>query len=290
MIERIAPAMHLARYFGFANPEQAMAIALKGWELGFSISGSFEFIHAITASGKTVVTLSPRGMLALMHSSPKCKSIEIVEKNDDKGDPFSCTVTITRDNGYSHTVTWTMDDARRAGLVKVGGAWETYPANLLRWRAIGFCADIVCSDLLGGMKRADEFGANITAEGDVIDGSWTETKPSQQEEPYQAQVDTLESLVTEFGVPAVCAANGGMPPVGDQLAKVGAILRNAKDKEAEASASVDQQIDTQTDIVIPSLGDLVRDFGANEVVAANGGKMPSTEAERQEIHKVLSNG
>jgi hypothetical protein len=33
---------------------------------------------------------------------------------------------------------------------------------MLRWRAIGFCADVVFPLLIGGMKRADELGAGIT--------------------------------------------------------------------------------------------------------------------------------
>ena len=133
MIEAVAPAMHAARFFGVSNPEQAAAIMLKGYELGLGLAASFDLIQVI--QGRPA--LSPRGALALIHGSPLCACVEIV---DELG---ACTVTMERTNGFSYTLTWTLDDAKQAGLVKAGGGWEKYPANMLRWRAVGFCADVV---------------------------------------------------------------------------------------------------------------------------------------------------
>jgi hypothetical protein len=163
MIEQIAPAMHAARFFGVSNEEQAAAIMLKGYELGLGLAASFDLIQVI--QGRPA--LSPRGALALIHGSPLCAKVEIVDE------PGACTVTMERTNGFTYSLTWTMADAQQAGLVKSGGGWEKYPANMLRWRAVGFCADVVFPDVIGGMKRTDELGADLTPDGDtIVDGEW----------------------------------------------------------------------------------------------------------------------
>ena len=56
MIERIAPAMAASRLFNVPSPEAAAAIMLKGYELGLSLTASFEFIHVI--DGKPSVSPS----------------------------------------------------------------------------------------------------------------------------------------------------------------------------------------------------------------------------------------
>lgn len=151
--------MHASRLFGLGSAEQAAAIMLKGYEIGLPMTAAFEFIQMI--QGKP--TLIPRGALALIHQSGQMVEMLIDEQ------PESCTVTMRRRNGVSYTCSYTLDDAKRAGLIKKDGAWETYQSNMLRWRAIGFCADIVFPDVLAGMKRADEFGAAITEAGDIIE-------------------------------------------------------------------------------------------------------------------------
>lgn len=200
MIESIAPAMHACRLFGVTSKEQAAAIMLKGYELGLSLTASFEFIHVV--QGKP--TLSPRGALALILQHPDLVELTV----DDK--PDACQVTMKRKNGFNYTVEFTLEDAKKADVVKPGSGWEKYPKNMLRWRAIGFCADVVFPDVIGGMKRADELGATITAEGDVIEGSWS----TYTEQP---QISPLEALVAQYGVDAILAANDGQIPEGEQV-------------------------------------------------------------------------
>lgn len=158
MIMSLAPVIHQSRLFGVASLEQAATVMLKGHELGLPLTAAFELIHIV--QGKP--SLSPRGALAIIMSSGLLAELMIDEQTD------SCTVTMKRTNGFTYTTSFTMDDARRAGVIKDGGGWQSYPANMLRWRAIGFCADVVFPDVLAGMKRADEFGAPITPNGDVI--------------------------------------------------------------------------------------------------------------------------
>jgi hypothetical protein len=170
-----------------------------------SLTASFEFVQVI--QGRPA--LSPRGALALIQQSPLCTKLEIVDE------PGACTVTMERTNGFSYTLTWTMADAEQASLVKPGGGWEKYPANMLRWRAVGFCADVVFPDIIGGMKRADELGADITPDGNVISGEWTvtEAKPeSKAPEPETPKYATLEALMANWTPDQIMGANGGQIP------------------------------------------------------------------------------
>lgn len=239
MIETIAPAMHQCRFYGISNKEQAMAIMLKGHEIGLPPGASFEFIQII----QNKPTLSPRGALALILNSDKLAGLKISEPPEvPEG---TCKVWMKRTNGIEFTVTWTLEDAKRADLITEAGTikkdgsarekgnWEKYPQNMLRWRAIGYCADVVFPDILGGLKRADEFGAAIDNEGNVIEGSWTnassvsapdtqqDAPPPTSEPTSQAEPVDLDSLVQKYGGEKIIAANEGkIPSTSEEIMKI----------------------------------------------------------------------
>jgi len=230
-IQSVAPVLKASRLFNVTTDEQAMAVMLKGHELGLSFTASFEFIHVIDSKP----TLSPRGALALILNSPLCEGVEIKDEADANGAPTGCSVTMKRKGGLTYTARFTLDDARRAGLVKDKGGWEKYPALMCKWRAVGFCADVVFPDLLNGMKRADEFGADLTPDGEVIEGSWS-TAPAQQGEveggtqppaapPTEEPAAYLNRLVQAYGAEAIITANEGkIPGTLEELAAVEAKL------------------------------------------------------------------
>ena len=225
MITEIAETVHKARIFGTGSVEAAAAIMLKGYELGLPLTGSFEFIYAITVGGRTRAALSPQGHLALVMNSPLCAKVEIEDIVDDQGQPWACRVYMERTNGFSHEITVTMDDARRAGIVKPGSGWENWPANMLRWRATGFCADVVFGDLGGGMKRTDEL-ATVNQEGELVqDDPWNVVSMSTPSEPTAPKVD-MGLLVDNWGVDRILEVNGGnIPNTQKEIAGVCAMLR-----------------------------------------------------------------
>lgn len=240
-ITTVAPVMKDSRLFGVTTTEQAMAIMAKGYELGLTLTAAFEFIQVI--QGKP--TLSPRGALALVQQSGLLSGLKIEDLKDGAGQPFACRAWMKRANGFEYTAEFTMDDAKRADLVKPGGAWQTYPTNMLRWRTIGYVIDVVFPDVTGGMKRADEFGATVDVAGNVIDSTWTpvasgpigsvppvglppapeiNTAPAGRGEPLVTR-SSLQDLVTQYGPEAVMAANDGrIPATDDEVAYVAGVL------------------------------------------------------------------
>ena len=212
MILGVAETVHKARIFGTGSEAEAAAIMLKGHELGLPLTASFEFIYAITVGGKTRASLSPRGHLALIQQSPLCAKLEIEDIVDDQGNPWACRVYMERTNGFSYSVTVTMDDARQAKVVKPGSGWENWPANMLRWRAAGFCADVVFGDLGGGMKRTDELATVVNQEGEPVQADpWNVVSMSTPPGPPEPRID-MGFLVDNWGVDLVLEVNGGKVP------------------------------------------------------------------------------
>lgn len=217
MISQMAPVMWKSRLFGVVSQEAAAAIMLKGYELGLSVTASFEFIHVI--QGKP--GLSPRGALALLHSHPDIEKVEIKRLTED-GSYLGHSCTIKRKSGFEYTAQFTLEDAKRAGLVKPDSGWTKYPEQMCMWRAVGFAADVATPDITAGMttimKMPEELGVAITDSGEVIDVQTVPVKP---------QI-TLDQLLEQFDPAAIMEANGGkIPATQEEVEMVFAILKGA---------------------------------------------------------------
>lgn len=97
--------------------------------------------------------------------------------------PTTCTVYGKRhDTGEELAVTWTIEDANRAGLVRPNTPWTKYPADMLLARAtsrlgrimfsdviagLGYTPDEVAYDQLGGVPMDDETSAAHRDHSDV---------------------------------------------------------------------------------------------------------------------------
>ena len=220
MIWEMAPRMHKAHLFGVVSPEQAYAIMIKGFDCGFSVTASFDFVQVI--SGKPSV--NPRGALAMLLSNPLVDTIDIKRIADDKGKfiGYECFMK-RKNNGLSFTGRFTLDDANRAGLVKADSGWAKYPENMCMWRAIGFAADVVFPDVTAGMttlmKAPEMYGVALTEGGDVIEAQSVTV----------ASVNPLNELLEQFPADAIMQANNGnIPQTADEIATVRAKLEGTQ--------------------------------------------------------------
>jgi len=237
MILSMSPVVQTSRSYGVTK-DQAAIVLMAGLELGLGLIPAFDFIDVI--NGRP--SLKPRGAWALIQRSGLLAGFNIKEEKDSKGNPFSCTVTMKRKGGFEYTTTFTMDDAKRAGIVKPGGGWDKYPRNMLRWRAIGYCADIVFPDVVTGMYSPEELGADVDADGEPV---WQIEKPKEQVvEQVQQKVETP--------VPAPT-------PVSPVVEVV--------EEKQEAVAAV------------PTLNDLIAKHGPQAILDNNGGRIPGTDEE-----------
>lgn len=226
MLKEMAPVMFTSRLFGVSSPEQATAIMLKGYELGLSVTASFEFIQVI--EGKP--TLSPRGALALIQAKSVLDDLNI-KQIEENGKFFGVEVTMKR-GCTEYTARFTLDDAKRAQLIEGSptsqgkrgyGNWEKYPENMCLWRAVGFAADVVCPDITGGLttylKMPEAFDVDVDDKGNFI-----QPQPKVLDMP----VITLNTLLAQYAPEEIMDANGGKIPSTDEEIEVIAKKLRAK--------------------------------------------------------------
>lgn len=86
-----------------------------------------------------------------------------------EGNAESCTATLVRadDPDYPFTATWTIDQARAAGLTSKD-TWKQYPAAMLRARAIAEVVRMGASEAVLGMEYAAEEQRDIEDDRPVV--------------------------------------------------------------------------------------------------------------------------
>jgi hypothetical protein len=106
-----------------------------------------------------------------------------------RGDENSATCKITRadDPEFEFTATWTMERAKAAGVLS-NSVWKSYPANMLKARAITECARDACPEVLAGIS--------YTAE--EIPGAPLEVTAEQTMTPEVAITDDGEVVAAEL--------------------------------------------------------------------------------------------
>lgn len=89
-------------------------------------------------------------MIALVRGSGKLEAI-----TEDVGDT-SATCTVKRKGEAPTSRTFTMEDAKRAGLAGKQGPWSQYPKRMLQMRARAWALRDVFPDVLRGVAMAEE--------------------------------------------------------------------------------------------------------------------------------------
>jgi hypothetical protein len=104
------------------------------------------------------------------------------------------------DPDFTYVARWDLDKARAAGLVGKG-VWKSYPAAMLRARAITEVARMGASDaLFGCVYTPEELGAEVDHDGDFIVGEVVDepvVRPPQtppQAAPESPLLDTASDL------------------------------------------------------------------------------------------------
>ena len=130
------------------SPNDAMLIIIQGAELGLAPMQSLRNIHVI--KGKP--SLSAKLKVALVRQLPHCEYFDCVEWTSKKA-TFE-----TKRAGAREPVrkTFTIEDAKKAGLLRKGGNWEKYPDRMVWSRAASALADAEYPEILAGLYTPDE--------------------------------------------------------------------------------------------------------------------------------------
>lgn len=164
------------------TPQAAVAIIQKGLELG--VPPMYALSNIVHIQGKP--TANSELMLALIYRDHGDAAVGFQESTADH-----CTVAYRR-RGWAQPglFTFTMKEAEAAGLLK-NQVWRSYPAAMLRARAISAVARMAFPDSIGGMYTPEELGATVDADGDVIDVPSTPQRPTDSR-PTRPHVEVVE--------------------------------------------------------------------------------------------------
>jgi len=128
------------------KPGNVLVAVQTGAELGLKPMQSLQGISVI--NGRP--SIWGDAMRALVISHP-----EFEDLHEDKQDT-QCTVTLKRRGRSAVVTTFSMEDAKKAGLAGKSGPWQTAPKRMLQMRAFAFAARDLFADALKGIKSIEE--------------------------------------------------------------------------------------------------------------------------------------
>lgn len=164
------------------NPGNILVAIQWGMELGLQPMQAMQNIAVI--NGRPA--LWGDAVIALVRSSPLC---EYVYETDD-GDTATCRV---KRRGEDEQVrTFSVSDAKDAGLGSKSGPWTQYPKRMRQMRARAFALRDVFPDVLRGMQVAEEV-LDMLVERDV--GAGKPQRTAVEHNP-KAETTTTPSLPT----------------------------------------------------------------------------------------------
>lgn len=179
------------------TPEQAIVIILKGRELGIPPMQAFGGIAVI--NGKPAV--GAELMLSMIYKNVPGAVVDII-----KTDNSVCTIEGKRPGGKRTTFTFTIEDAKRAGLLSKD-TWSKYPANMLRARCISNMARALFPDaIMGASYTPEELGAEVNEDGEIQ--SIVETQRDVTPPPSEESL-TLETAVDNAVISKAAADHPG---------------------------------------------------------------------------------
>lgn len=128
------------------NPGNIMVAIQWGMEIGLQPMQAMQNIAVI--NGRP--SIWGDAMIALVRASPNFECI--TETQDDK----QATCIIKRKGEPEAVRTFSMEDAKRAGLMGKSGPWTQYPKRMMQMRARSWALRDVFPDVLKGMICAEE--------------------------------------------------------------------------------------------------------------------------------------
>lgn len=149
---QLAKWVHESRQFSaFGTPQAVLATVLAGRELGLQAMASLRSIHIV--EGKPTLSADLIRALALQH--PDCRYFRCTERVSTPGQERATFVT-KRGDDPEFSLTFTIEEARAAGLVKDRGNWVKVPADMCVARASAKLARLVYPEACFGLYLREE--------------------------------------------------------------------------------------------------------------------------------------
>lgn len=137
------------------KPGNVLVAMQFGYEIGLKPMQALQNISVI--NGRPAVWGD--AALGIVRAHPSCKMVKEWMEGSIKDNTAVAYCEITR-GSEKVTRSFSIDQARRAGLIGKAGVWQVYPERMLQMRARGFAVRDAYPDLLKGMYLQEELESN----------------------------------------------------------------------------------------------------------------------------------
>lgn len=146
---------------GMDTPEKCMIAIMRGMEVGLSPMQAVDKIAIV--NGRP--TIWGDGAIGLVRGSGLCEFVQ--EKLEGDGDKKIATCSAKRKGEPEPTVrSFSVDQAKKAGLWGKSGPWQQFPDRMLQMRARAFALRDLFADVLGGLYLREEIEDDRPARSD----------------------------------------------------------------------------------------------------------------------------
>lgn len=181
-------AMDFAKSGYFQDAREAAQAVVKiqaGRELG--LGPVYSMTHIYIVKGKIAVAAEVMGALI-----KRTNRYDYAVKRLDNEE---CILLLTDNGKEAYTSKFTMEDAKRADLIKPDSGWMKWPRAMLMSKALSQGARIVCPHVISGIYTPEDMGLEKTSE----DGEYQEPKVTVIETPVEqaSSLSTQQETKTE---------------------------------------------------------------------------------------------
>ena len=150
---------------GMDKPESVLIAIEMGFEVGLSPMAALQ--NTAVVNGRP--TIYGDAALALVRGSGLLEGYSETPVGEAGKDSFGYCISAKRKGDNStYSETFTVADAKTAGLWGKSGPWSQYPARMLKFRARGFLLRDAFGDVLKGMRTFEEVRDYVDADVEVV--------------------------------------------------------------------------------------------------------------------------
>jgi len=167
------------------KPGNVLLAVQCGLEVGLSPMQAMRSIAVVNGRA----TMWGDGLLAIIQASSSYEWHDESESSEKAG------VCIVKRKGHEpYRVEFTLEDAKRAGLLGKPGPWQQYQARMLQLRARGFCLRDKFADVLYGLIPAEE-ALDIV---DITPAGQPESQPQAKRESLKERLGKKAASVEDI--------------------------------------------------------------------------------------------
>lgn len=249
------------------RPQATQAAILYGRELGIGPLQSLQQVQVI--KGKP--SASPELMRALIQQQGHTIFRE------DYSDTHVTLYGKRADTGAEDRVTWTLDDANRAGLTG-NSTWKKYPRAMLMARATSELARALFSDVISGLSYTPEEAENFDSEPNTTVEAVEVTRDNSTNAAPDDSTVTVESVEVEQNEPA-------SPITDKQKQRIGILRRELALDDDKYRGALEQKcgVRSATELTEEQATSVIQmlEQAKNKQAETNSNDDPTARAERR---------